>query len=387
VSLGEAARELDMNRAALTRYFRARGIDPTSLLAVEKPYAPQGVPEPSRPGVVGTFSRLVDVLKKGPIGFNELCDKLDLSPRRARELVEAAQEEGLQVHLENEHAGLRNQQQDDRVQPISSVPPTVGEVQRVAVISDTHAGSKFVLKDQLREFVQYAYDQGIRTVLHPGDVLDGCYRHGVFEVTHTGADEQCQDAVETLPHLPGLRYHFITGNHDFTFQERSGFSIGQHIVSYFRNAGRNDITHYGDRSAFLEVGGAVVHLWHPKQGTSYARSYVIQKKIEGYSSIKPQILLIGHWHVFAHVYERGVRGIACPTFQGGGSAFGKSLTSPAPAIGGLILEWRLTEHGTIREFTLRDRFYFEKEEPVKIYNALDAEPVAPTLYRASAVRR
>lgn len=318
--------------------------------------------------------------------FADLCDRLDLSPRRARELVESATAAGLQVHLENDHIGVAQSGRDDRVQEISPVTPTVGAVQRFAVISDTHAGSKYVLRDQLKDFVRYAYDQGIRDILHPGDVLDGCYRHGIFELTHTGADDQCQDALETLPQLPGLRYHFITGNHDFTFQERSGFSIGQHIVNYFRDNGRDDVTFYGDRSAYLNVGGAVVHLWHPKVGTAYARSYSIQKKIESYSAIKPQILLIGHWHIFCYIYERGIHGVACPTFQGGGSAFGKSLAGPAPALGGLILEWQLTEHGTIRNFNIETRFYFEKEVPVRIHNPIDAEPVAPTLYRSAPVR-
>ena len=96
----------------------------------------------------------------------------------------------------------------------------------------------------------------------------------------------------------------------------------------------------------------------------YARSYAVQKQIEKYSSgEKPAILLVGHWHTFVYCMERGVHGIACPTFQGGGSAFSKSLGG-APSIGGLVLSWELTEHGTMRGFNLEYRAYFEREKLV-----------------------
>jgi hypothetical protein len=321
------------------------------------------------------FQRLVEVLKRGPLGFSALCDKLDLSPGKARSLIEAAQSAGVQVHVENDHVGIRGPVQDDRVVQVG-VAPVVGETQRVAVISDTHLGSKYCLRDQLRDFVNSAYDSGIREVLHVGDALDGCYRHGVFELTHSGLDDQCQDLFEVLPHRPGLTYHAISGNHDQTFSEKTGMSIGHHISGYFRDRGRNDLKFYGDRSAFLKVRGAVIHLWHPRVSPSYAASYQVQKQIERYSSIKPQALLCGHWHRFVYIYERGVHGIACPTFQGGQSSFGKSLGG-SPAIGGLILSWSVTEHGTIRDFGLTKRSYFEREEPIQIFNTLDAEQIAP----------
>lgn len=51
---------------------------------------------------------------------------------------------------------------------------------------------------------------------------------------------------------------------------------------------------------------------------------------------------------------------ADPTFQGGGSAFSKSLGG-APAIGGLILTWQMTKAGTMRGFGIEMHAYPEKE--------------------------
>lgn len=337
---------------------------PTSYLVGTTPVEE---PAPER------FQDLLRLTKKGPILFTTLCDKLDLSPARAKALVEEARAKKIDVHVEHDHVGIRSKASDAHVQEVG-IAPVVGKRQKIAVISDTHLGSKYCLGKQLREFIEYAYAQGVREILHPGDVLEGMYRHATFETSHVGIEDQARALYETLPHLPGLNYRCITGNHDFTFTESAGVNVGERLRDYFRARGRKDLHFYGDRSAFLKVKGAVVHLWHPRTGTSYARSYQLQKTIEKYGIIKPQILLAGHWHIFCQVYERGVHALACPTFQGGGSAFSKSLGG-APAIGGLILSWDLTEHGTIRSFLVEKRSYFEHERPVDIRNDLDGEVV------------
>ncbi len=316
--------------------------------------------------------RLVSCAKK-PVSLEALCDKMGLSPSKVKDLISEVRAAGVRLHIEHNHIGIAATVPSEVIQGIG-IAPVVGKRQQVAVISDTHLGSKYCLRAELRDFIEHAYAQGIREILHPGDVLDGMYRHGIFELSHTGLDEQTQDLFETLPQLPGLNYRCITGNHDGTFMDTIGISVGAHIENYFRARGRNDIHFYGDRGAYLKIGGAVIHLWHPRSGTSHARSYGIQKQIEKYSSgNKPALLLIGHWHIHCSVFERGIHGIACPTFQGGGSSFGKSLGG-APAIGGLILSWGLTEHGTMRDFNLSYRAYFEKEKLVHLDGFEDSRP-------------
>lgn len=315
------------------------------------------------------IEKLVKLMKKGPIGFSELCDKLDLPPSRTRQLVDQAKEMGVMLHIEHNHVGMKSTETDTRVRQIG-VAPVVGQRQKIAVISDTHLGSKYCLREQLKEFIHYAYDQGVREILHPGDVLDGIYRHGIFEVSHTGLDDQTQDLFETLPQLPGLSYHGITGNHDQTFTDQSGVDVGHFITNYFAKRGRQDFTFYGNRGAFLKVRGATVHLWHPRSGVPYARSYGIQKQVEKYTVVKPNLLFTGHWHISCQLFERGVHAFACPTFQGGGSAFGKSIGG-SPAIGGLVVSWDLTKDGTIRSLVSELRSYFEVEKPVQLENVID----------------
>lgn len=333
--------------------------------------------------------KLVKLTRTSPKSFQVICDKLDLSPGKTAALLEKARELGVQIHVENQHVGMSPGWYEDRVHTLK-LAPLSGTVQKVGVISDTHLGSKYCMREALKDFVEYAYSQGVREILHPGDVLDGMYKHGVWEVSHSGLDAQAQDLFETLPQLPGLTYHAITGNHDFTFTEASGLSVGDYLANYFRERGRNDLHFYGDRGAFLRIRGAVVHLWHPKQGAGYARSYALQKHVEKYSSAeKPHVLLTGHWHIYCHVYEREVHAIACPTFQGGGSAFSKSLGG-APATGGLILSWQMTEANTMRSFGIEVRSYPEKEmvatvkKAGKLWPAVlsDSPPSGPTRSRS-----
>jgi predicted phosphodiesterase len=319
--------------------------------------------------VVGdSLGKLFAFTKKEPKTLEEVANHLDVSPHRARQLVAQAQKQGL--HLQVSEAGLGFHIPVDERVKVVPIPATVGETQRVAVISDLHYGSKYCLRDRITDFVTYAYkERGVREILVPGDMLDGSYRHGKFEVSHVGLEEQTRDMIENLPRLPGLTYHMISGNHDFTFTNDAGVNVCEFIVRAGRSAGRKDLFAYGDRGAFLKIRGALVHMWHPLKGMGYAMSYPLQKQVEKYSSgEKPDILLAGHWHVHGYFRARGVRAIACPTFQGGGSAFGRALGG-SPDIGGLVLSWDLTEHGTLRNFTLEHRAYFEVEKIHRVRGA------------------
>lgn len=311
---------------------------------------------------------LFKLTKKTPLGFEDLCDKMDLSPVKMRTLLKAA-EAIMPIRLEHGHVGVSFPQPRTDVQE-TSIAPTVGERQRVAVISDTHFGSRYCLRGAIKDFIKYAYERGCREVLHVGDMLDGDYRHGKFEMTHMGLSDQAHDMLKNLPVMPGLTYHAITGNHDFTFTEQSGVNVGKHIKDAFAAEGRSDFKSYGDRGAFIKIRGALIHMWHPKQSPGYAVSYQLQRKVESYSpGDKPQILLAGHWHRFGLVEERGVHCVACPTFQSGGSAFSRSLTTGSPAIGGILLEWDLTADGTMRNFSLEKRTYFQRETVVRVETA------------------
>ena len=307
-------------------------------------------------------------LSKQTTSFESLCDKLDVSPARLRSLIDQAKSEGFALQVGIGHLKLGYDASywgDEQELPIE---PTVGGWFKLGVLSDLHAGSKYALHRQTYDCVQRMYRAGVRDIVIAGDLLDGCYKHGVFELRRSGIEEQTEELEKHfLPRMTGLQYHCITGNHDFTFAEHTGLNVGQYIEGAFRDAGRGDIHFYGDRAATLSVGNTKLRLLHPTGSCSYAISYKLQKFVEAFDSgEKPGILLVGHYHRSCYIYTRGVHAIACPTFQGPGSAFGKSLGLGSQAIGGLMLKWKVTKHHTIRELSFRPMNYFKAEQPKEI---------------------
>lgn len=351
------------------RRIRKEGKEPNIPIVTQCPHGvDEGVAcqQCALAGKPPAFQKLVELAAKRPVQFELLCNLLGLAPIAVRRLIDQARQAGYQLHVEHDYVGVRPTPPDPRPRE-THIAPVVGERQFIGVISDTHLGSKYCMRDALRDFVNYAYKQGVREILHPGDVLDGDYQHAKFEMSHMGLDAQILDLFETLPQLAGLSYHIITGNHDQTFTDKSGVDVGKAIETYFKAHGRADLRAWGNRGATLRVRGAVIHLWHPLGSPSYATSYQLQKKVESYSpGEKPQILLTGHWHRYCHIYERGIHAFACPTFQAPGSAFSRALTYGAPALGGMIIGWDLTEHGTIRTLVHEKRTYYVEEKPQDI---------------------
>lgn len=298
-------------------------------------------------------------LVQKPIDFRTLCDKMGLPPGKVESLLTRARKRGT-VQVSGEWVGRAPGGAGDPLTPTVVVPPK-GKVQKVGVISDLHFGSKYCLRAQLRDCVHIMYRLRIREILIPGDILQGEDHRWRFELTHHGIAAQCKDAIKGLPKLRGLTYYAIGGNHDDKFDAAVGMSSVDYIESQFRLAGRKDFRAIGHGAARIKLRGATIDLWHPHGGAGYAISYPLHKRIEGYGpGDKPDILLAGHWHRFGHVEGRGVHAFACPTFQGGKSFFARRMRAP-PELGGLILHWQLTEHGTLRRFGVERVVYYEKE--------------------------
>lgn len=336
-----------------------------------KAYKPVKSAEQRAPGMPAdkTLLRVMELVRR-PINFSVLCDRLDMSPARVKKLLETAAAQNAPIHVEHDTISIAPVKALDQIHELS-ISKAVGGVYKIGALSDTHLGSKYCMRGAIRETVQWLYDQGVRDIVHSGDVLEGCYRHAQYELSHQGFDRQMDDAAKCFPRLPGLAYHFITGNHDYTFEEKIGMRAGIAIEEAFKARGRTDWKCYGDRNAYLKINNAVINLWHPRGSPAYARTYVLQKRIEAFTAIKPQILLMGHYHQFGYVYERGVHGIGMPAFQGSGSNFAQSLRGP-PSLGGLMLSWQMNEAGHIHHFGLTPRFYYEKEDLFTHENVLDA---------------
>lgn len=248
--------------------------------------------------------------------FEDLCNKLDLTPKACRALIKRAQKRGYDVAVQADVVQLKAE--PDRKDPvkIAHLPAHDAEPLVFAAISDTHFGNELCASEELNSFLHYCYDvHGVRTVLHSGDMMDGeLHRGHKYELRQMGFDNQADEALRCLPELPGLDYHFITGNHDYnSYWKAIGMDPGQALEEKAIARGRRDLHHHGKILAQLQFGegdGAVkVELCHPKKGGgAYARSYPVQQWIErGYEGgDKPHVALLGHHHSYLVMEVRNV---------------------------------------------------------------------------------
>jgi predicted phosphodiesterase len=367
-----AAHALGINRSSLNDRLRAVLRRATTIRGNEIETAP--------PRRVPGIPDLVTAVKTRPLAPTALAVKLRVDMPGLERLLGEAQLSGTPVAVVNGLVAYRPPAaSEDTVHPILPLAAE-GEVITVGVISDTHYGSKFCMRPQIRDAVQWMVDQGITTILHPGDWTQGIYtKHSVHEVTATSQRDQLLEMAEHLPQHPGLHYHGIAGNHDETWVERTGLPFAHALAGVWREVGRDDVTIHGSMGAFVSVGGVVVHLWHGGS-VAYAASYHLQGKAESYSGIKPSILLAGHVHRFCHVEQRGIECILCPCFQGGAGPFGKKMKG-SPAIGGLALSWRMSAGGSFRDFEIRRRRYYERERVHVAENPVHGDLVPETVAR------
>lgn len=301
--------------------------------------------------------KLMTAIRKKDASFRDLCDQLDLSPKKLEELLDAAMESGFQISVNRDRIGMtpKTTSTPSGEWELSSANFAPGEEQRIAVISDIHFGSKYCLREQVRSFVTNAYRQGIREIFCPGDLLEGCYKHARFELSAVGWDEQAAECLDYLPELEGLTYHYIDGNHDGTWTQQTGLESGKGLLLLSRDRGRKDLHYYGERGATLNYGGTRIGLWHPKKGLGYARSYQLQTYVRDVNPKRiPDLLFAGHWHRYVKFRQQNVWSFASGTFQHPDSAFGKSLGSDVE-LGGLIVRWRKDSDGEIRH--IGDEFH------------------------------
>lgn len=334
---------------------RAHGLRPNTLV---KRWAEMGLPRRQRGAVpmvrvlaadAGSDDAwLLTLLKKNAgASVEQLADQADVSPKRVREALERLRGAGYRVGESDARVTLTKVV--PQADSVFSASPALfdGDVMRIGVVSDTHLGAKEEALDELHAAYDVFQREGITEVWHSGDWGTGV---GVFRTHHAEAnvhtgEEQVQHLVDNYPKRDGIRTRGISGNHDL---EGDFGRIGFDPVRAFA-ARRDDIDYLGEYGAWIELRpdtGSYVHLLHGAGGMSYAFSYKAQKLVDGYGAgRKPNLLIVGHWHVQGAFTTRNVKVLfpGCFEWQ---SRFMQRL-GLQPAVGFHILEMTVADDGSI----------------------------------------
>ena len=218
---------------------------------------------------------------------------------------------------------------------------------KFAIIGDTQLGSKYTQLTYLHDFYDRCEEEGIHTVYHTGDMVEGLkMRVGhEYELYTVSADDMRDDVIKNYPQRPGITTYFISGNHDASIYKQVGYDICEAIARR-----RPDMKYLGRDCAVINLTPkCTLELRHPWDGTAYALSYKMQKMIEGMESdSKPNILAVGHYHKAEYLFYRNVHALQTGCFQGQ-TPFtrGKGISVH---MGGWFVTIRVDKKGTIQGF-------------------------------------
>ena len=298
---------------------------------------------------------LVSFIKGKKRTLKEVCNRLKVWPEEAIRVIDEAKGRGFEIAIGDDGVSVESTGLLPRETPVSITFPKATHAFCFAAISDTHYGSKYCRAAEIRDFVEYAYGVGVRDVLHAGDLLDGhgVYRGHELEVEAVGFEAQAQICIDSLPKMPGLRYHVITGNYDTSFHKLSGVNPGKALVNMAAQCGRSDLVHLGVDRALVYYGGALegegvaIELWHPDGGGAYAMTYKAQRYIANMQSgTKPQILIVGHLHYSVQFEYRNIFAVHPGCFEAQTPYMARK--GLVPAMGGYIFSVQATDDWSVR---------------------------------------
>lgn len=197
---------------------------------------------------------------------------------------------------------------------------------RFGVVSDTQLGSKYQQLTLLNTCYEIFDEQKVDFVIHPGDLVDGIkmYRGQDQEIFLHGADDQAQYTVEEYPKRDAYKTYIIAGNHDLVYKKIAGYNVVEAICKV-----RPDLVYKGDIGCHtFRIKNLTIDVLHPSGGVPYAKSYRIQKVIEGALgdiidrlritkdiSTIPHIMLLGHLHIMNYTPHIGIDGYIVPCLQ------------------------------------------------------------------------
>lgn len=176
---------------------------------------------------------------------------------------------------------------------------------KFGIVTDTHLSSTLCALDELHSFYEIMKKQGVKHVMHSGDLVAGngrMFRGQEMEMSAFGLEAQAQDVIDNYPKIKGMTTHVIAGNHDLSFFNDNGGDLIKNVAHE-----RDDFNYVGHYDATVSMGGVKIKLLHPDKGGGAnitAKSNGMVDAME--EKDKPDIFILGHWHTNIYYRYKGV---------------------------------------------------------------------------------
>ncbi len=295
------------------------------------------------------------ILLRENLTLVDLADRLDCAPREANQIILNLRNKGYNLSLRNGEASVASEIPCSPPLVISSKRFFDGKWHKFGLLGDTHLCSKWARLDVLRALYDIYEREGVTTVLHAGNIVDGECRFNRHElVVKSGFEPQAEYLAAEYPQRKGIETWFITGeDHEGWWVQREGINVGERLQQTAQKAGRNDLRWIGhtERDIYFKAknGSAWARIMHPGGGTAYAISYTTQKLVESFQGgEKPHMLFVGHYHKYEHGYPREVHVVQSGCVQDQ-SSFMRRRKIQAH-VGGAIVRFHQSDSGEISRF-------------------------------------
>lgn len=265
---------------------------------------------------------LLVVGKKRRVSLMEIANLADLSPQKTERGIKSLIKAGYNIEV-----NLGAQIELSRTMPkksnlvINTRDYFGDDWIRFGFVSDTHLVSKYARLDVLNALYDIYAKEGIETVYHGGNWVDGEARFNKYDVYTVGIENQVGYFVENYPQREGVRTYIVSGDdHEGWWVQREGVNVGRLMQDRAAQAGRNDLIDLGymERDLVFKKGSgqSIIRVIHAGGGSAYATSYTAQKYVESLQGgEKPAMVLVGHYHKFDWSYPREVHVIQGGTTQ------------------------------------------------------------------------
>lgn len=297
------------------------------------------------------IEKILAAVRHHSLDYVALSDKVNAPSDEVKRTVQSAIVEGYDLCINDGHVSRRALLGDLK----KKIPCWNERDGRhlVGFVSDTHIGNKWTAEDELTRFIRWLYSQGVRTIIHPGDVLDGVSDKLKPEQYLVGFDGQSLQATRVFPNLPGLCYFSQTGNHDEYTSDLIGMDSGRSLENRFREVGRDDWHHVGRCRSSIRVESATFELIHPHGGTGSNSGVlgVLEAHVNE-CEVLPHFMVTGHFHKFCSGVRKGCHMISAATWQRKGSPFSNRIKGPW-AVGGVILDYNVDQDGRVDDVSTR----------------------------------
>lgn len=229
---------------------------------------------------------IIKLIKGNGKHVSEIATTLCIKEKTVENIISSLVDSGYSISLHGNFAKLSKGIPE--LTPIKINPSrTWGRELKFGVVSDTHLGSH----NERLDVLNFAYDDfsknGIKSVYHAGNIVEGDASFNKYDVRVHGITDQTLYCLDHYPQKSGITTYYITADdHEGWWFQREGIDFGRYLFLEAQARGRKDLVHLGYQEVDIELsakkGKSIMRLVHPGGGSCFDDNAEILTKNDGW---------------------------------------------------------------------------------------------------------